>query len=508
MGNWSKKLEDKVNVGRGTLRKLMPKGVWHFHYKNDRGEWTTKSTQHKDKGGAVEWAEAFSLKLTRTDWGIAEPQPVKADDRIEPALKEWLEYQRTQNSFCTHRSYSSIVAMFKEFLATKPALKRLRDVTTEVMFQFRQWALDQGNKKVTVDNKLIALRSFFSWCTGNHRIAANPVAQQRHGARLFFDEESPRKDTYTDKEFGAILDQAGADRPVFELLGNTGLRCRELAMLEWTDIDRAANVLKVRRKVTADGVQYLPKDKTDRAVPISPVAWSALTKLAGDDNPVGYVVRLRKVKDRADYFERHFLGQLKDLSKATTISEGKLTLHNFRRFFVSHCADVGIPMATVMDWVGHDDMAMVMHYYRLRDESAQRAMERFGTGLSSGTAGSPPAATTPTGSKVGESGDGQTDPTPAAAKGSKDSELPQESEVIAQRSTTTNGLEHLGSGHEKTAFPKRKRGGTERVGFEPTVQTSRTQPFQGCSFSHSDTSPERLGPGGPALFSLKYSMSR
>jgi hypothetical protein len=30
---------------------------------------------------------------------------------------------------------------------------------------------------------------------------------------------------------------------------------------------------------------------------------------------------------------------------------------------------------------------------------------------------------------------------------------------------------------------------TEKVGFEPTVETSPTQPFQGCSLSHSDTSP-------------------
>ncbi len=29
----------------------------------------------------------------------------------------------------------------------------------------------------------------------------------------------------------------------------------------------------------------------------------------------------------------------------------------------------------------------------------------------------------------------------------------------------------------------------ERAGFEPAVQTSHTQPFQGCSLSRSDTSP-------------------
>ena len=34
-------------------------------------------------------------------------------------------------------------------------------------------------------------------------------------------------------------------------------------------------------------------------------------------------------------------------------------------------------MATVMDWVGHDEMKMVMYYYSLRDTSAREAMRRL-----------------------------------------------------------------------------------------------------------------------------------
>jgi hypothetical protein len=38
-------------------------------------------------------------------------------------------------------------------------------------------------------------------------------------------------------------------------------------------------------------------------------------------------------------------------------------------------------MATVMEWVGHDEMAMVLHYYRLRNEFTQKAMILFADGL-------------------------------------------------------------------------------------------------------------------------------
>ena len=57
-----------------------------------------------------------------------------------------------------------------------------------------------------------------------------------------------------------------------------------------------------------------------------------------------------------------------------------LTLHNFRRYSISQCADCGIDMACVMEWVGHDEMKMVLHYYRLRDEHAKNAMGRYTTG--------------------------------------------------------------------------------------------------------------------------------
>lgn len=104
---------------------------------------------------------------------------------------------------------------------------------------------------------------------------------------------------------------------------------------------------------------------------------SALQSLGGRVGDPAYVVPPPQVKTRRDYFERSYLGRLKRLSAATEIPEKKLTLHNFRRFFVSQCADCGIPMATVMNWLGHDERKMVMYYYRLRDESAQQAMNKF-----------------------------------------------------------------------------------------------------------------------------------
>ncbi len=169
-------------------------------------------------------------------------------------------------------------------------------------------------------------------------------------------------------------------------------------MLEWTDVDLDGGWVHIRVKRTHDGVNYSPKDNTDRKIPINGVVRDVLEQL-GQKRREGYVLPLGTVKSRPDYAERRFLQELKGLAPLTAIPEKKLILHSFRRFFISECADNGIPMATVIEWVGHDEMKMVMHYYSLRDDVAKEAMRNFQAGgsLQSPTsAADPPADATPT----------------------------------------------------------------------------------------------------------------
>lgn len=163
MPKWNSESSDRIAVGRGRLRKLLASGVWHFMFKNEHGEWTSRSTGHRDKRGAIRWAEAFSMRLTGTEFGLTQPEKHKGDDLIGPAFDEWLDYQKVQNTFYTWRSYRSIVKKFREFLATKPRIKRLRHVTADTAMEFRRWAVGRSGSKVTVDNNLVALRSAFNY---------------------------------------------------------------------------------------------------------------------------------------------------------------------------------------------------------------------------------------------------------------------------------------------------------------------------------------------------------
>jgi len=438
VANWSKKLGDKIAVGRGVLRKLATSGVWHFHHKDPRGRWTSRSTGHRDKTGAIRWAEALSLGLTKAEFGIKDVEEAKTSISIRRALVMWLRYQKTQDSRTTYRSYRSVSRKLCRFLK-KDGVSELCDLSRETMMGYRAWCLKLKNSKVTVDNNLIAIRSFLGWSVSKGWITINPLSQGRYGEKIFFDEKSERKDPYTRDEFSSITTMAnGDDRAVFTLLGRWGLRISELAMLEWVDVDDVGRWLHIRNKRTHDGIDYTPKDKTDRKMPLEGRAVTEILRLYGErGGRSGYVLPLPRVKHREDYAERHFLKKLKELAEPTGIDPTRLTLHRFRHFFVCECADRGIPMATVMAWVGHDEMKMVMYYYSLRDQSARDAMRKL---TSDSTLSRPP-----------------------------DCDVEQRAGRLARRRTSANALEHLGSEHEESAFPERKRGITERGGFEPPV---------------------------------------
>jgi integrase len=63
--------------------------------------------------------------------------------------------------------------------------------------------------------------------------------------------------------------------------------------------------------------------------------------------------------------------------------------HSFRHYFISQCANQGIPERIVMEWVGHADSEMVRHYYHLHDSESRKYMNQLNLlGRSVGTSGS------------------------------------------------------------------------------------------------------------------------
>ena len=429
MPRWSKNPRDRLKVGRGVLRKHAVSKVWYFHFRGPDVQWKSVSTGHTDRAGATEWALGYGLNLTRLDMGLATPDEKVSNDPIRGAVDEWLKYIRTQRKAGTFRTYTSVLNNFQAYLAEHPKLARLDQFTQQEVLRYREWLLDRPlarardkvkrarkaprqNSKKTADNNLIVLRAFFNYCVALKKMLSNPIFESRQGVQVFFDERRPPIETYTRAEFAALIRHAPPEAGrKFRFLAASGLRIDELAHLELADLDFERGWLQVRTKTTHDGAVWSPKDKTDRKIPLNDELLAVLAELVPDADRAAsqnrYVFPSTPGPWRAKNLARTTLGQLKRLSRMTGIPISKLTSHNFRRYFVSQCADCGIDIICVMEWVGHDDWEMVRRYYRLRDEHARSAMRRFTTGTPPGEVAPQPATTGNFGGTVGEEDVGQ-----------------------------------------------------------------------------------------------------
>ena len=70
----------------------------------------------------------------------------------------------------------------------------------------------------------------------------------------------------------------------------------------------------------------------------------------------------------------HILERLKELLRKLKL-DGHL--HTFRHFFISYCANSGVPPFQLIKWVGHADVGMVMNYYALKDEESLWTMKKL-----------------------------------------------------------------------------------------------------------------------------------
>jgi integrase len=391
MPRWSKDARDKVREGRGTLRKHAVSRVWHFQYKDADGRWRSVSTGHTDKDGAIEWARAFSLNLTRTELGVISPDEKVTNEPIRRAIDGYLAYIESQRKPSTLTTYRSSLNNLLSFMETRPNLRRLDQFDQNEGLRYRDWLrrergednTKRRNTKATADNNLIILRAFFNYCVELRKMRANPIRESKHGVQVFFDERRPGIETYTRGEYSAIIKHAPPDVKLkLRFLASSGLRIDELAHLEPRDVDVRRGWLHVRAKVTHDGTKWTPKDDEDRRLPLNDELRSVVTALlpSGSADEQRYLFPSTPGRWRAKNFARTTLSQLKRLAKPTGIPKEKLTSHNFRRYFVSQCADCGIDILCVMEWVGHSDWEMVRRYYRLRDEHAQASMRKFTTG--------------------------------------------------------------------------------------------------------------------------------
>lgn len=173
------------------------------------------------------------------------------------------------------------------------------------------------------------------------------------------------------KQFFAAIDNE-YDRVVFSLALKCGLRDQELMHVQWSDV--AGKALHVRSK-PAWGFRV--KDSEERAIPIPSDLLQLLSRYRKQCGE-----RLFITGTRSDRPNNHLLRGLKRLVRRANLNckvcAGclahneceKWTLHCFRRTYCTALLRTGIDLRTVMNLMGHADLATTMRYLRPHEDSS------------------------------------------------------------------------------------------------------------------------------------------
>jgi len=179
------------------------------------------------------------------------------------------------------------------------------------------------------------------------------------------DESRVRTDYYTEEQLKLLVSTAVATRgahplnfndwPEFIVLAaNTGLRCREMLFLEFSDIDWTVGVLHIRYK-KASG--FVPKRRRERRVPLNaPVLYALQSMLQKKHQATDYVFHQADGTPWKAIFE-----SFRSLLKRCGLKRSGV--HILRHTFGAQLAQKGVDMAVIRDLLGHHSVTLTEKYY-------------------------------------------------------------------------------------------------------------------------------------------------
>jgi integrase/recombinase XerC len=211
----------------------------------------------------------------------------------------------------------------------------------------------RGLSPKSLQRRLSACRSFFSWQLKHGRIAANPAsgirapkAPRKLPQVLDPDEAKALVEIPTDGPLGL------RDRAMLELFYSSGLRLSELCQLHWRDLHLDDGLVSV-----------LGKGSKQRIVPVGSHAREALAQWrsetgAGNDTPVFPGRGGRPISPRAIQIRMRQLAQRQGLFK-------RVHPHLLRHSFASHVLESSGDLRGVQELLGHADIATTQIYTHL-----------------------------------------------------------------------------------------------------------------------------------------------
>jgi integrase/recombinase XerC len=274
-------------------------------------------------------------------------------------INNFLSYLQFEKRYSSHTimAYEEDLQQFftylhEQFNMSGPAL-------TEIAPSFiRSWLAslkEAKNSAKTINRKISSLKSFFKYHLRTGQLEQSPmttIVSPKIPKRLPVYVE--QKDTNTLFQHVEFPDDwnGKTDRLILSVFYNTGMRLSELVNLKESQVNAAANTIKV-----------LGKGNKERVIPVSAVLIREINEYIAVKNTLDSPDRLYLLvndKGRKLYPKYVYLAVKKYLSLVTTLD--KKSPHVLRHTFATHLTNNGADLNAVKELLGHSSLAATQIY--------------------------------------------------------------------------------------------------------------------------------------------------
>lgn len=298
----------------------------------------------------VEKSEAQYKQILLDKEHAEHKTPVTASrSAIKPVIEEYLKY-------VSHKCVASHQKQTRrrlEAFINHSEIKRLSEIDAKAVRGF----VDAVRKSdYDADQYIAIIKTFLNWCVKERLIFSNPaqyIARPKlpSSSRRFF-----RPDEIKRILSAAKLPANKSMYPNIMVALYTGMRLGELTNLRWSDID-----WKAKRIIVENRADFSTKSSLVRAIPLHPELEAILKPLP-------------RVKERVLSWENDSR-IFKRIWKKAKITDGKP--HLFRHTFCTNLFLTGTDPRTIMELMGHADLATTLKYSHTLPEYKVSAISKL-----------------------------------------------------------------------------------------------------------------------------------
>ncbi len=279
--------------------------------------------------------------------------------RSNQPVVSFLSYLQFEKRYSSHTitAYEEDLEQFftylqQQFRMQEPALKEIKSSFV------RSWLAslkEAKNSAKTINRKISSLKSFFKYHLRTGELEQSPmttIVSPKIPKRLPVYVEQKDTDTlFQHVEFPDTWN-GRTDRLILAIFYNTGMRRSELINLKESQVNTAANTIKV-----------LGKGNKERVIPVSPVLITEISEYIASKKSIespDRVYLLINEKGKQVHVQYVYNAVKAYLSLVTTVD--KKSPHVLRHTFATHLTNNGADLNAVKELLGHSSLAATQIY--------------------------------------------------------------------------------------------------------------------------------------------------